>query len=200
MRAIAGIWHWRHNPLRRRTDRWEAWLALMAALLIAVGAPCAGWFAGRAAHGALLEAVRLQREQRHLVWATVDRPASPNPVDPDPESASQHHVHLRVIARWPGPGGAPRTGEVIAPRPVETGDRFRMWADERGRAVPRPMDEETAATHAVLAGLGCAAAVGGLVEGGRRLVVRQLMARRFRRWDAAWARAGQDWGRAGAGS
>ncbi|MFF2808651.1 hypothetical protein ACFVT2_16040 [Streptomyces sp. NPDC058000] len=200
MRAIAGIWHWRHNPLRRRTDRWEAWLALAAALLIAVGAPCAGWFTGRAAHGALLEAVRLQRQQRHVVWATVDRPAAATPADPNPESAAQHDVHLRVIAHWPGPGGGRRTGEVTAPRPVEAGDRFRMWADEQGRAATRPMDEGTAATHAVLAGLGSAAAAGGLVEGGRRLAVRQLMARRFRRWDAAWARAGQDWGRADAGS
>ncbi|WP_443032891.1 Rv1733c family protein [Streptomyces sp. A1-5] len=105
-----------------------------------------------------------------------------------------------MVARWTGPDGGPRTGEVAAPRPVEPGDRFRLWTDDRGRAVPRPLDEGTAQTHTALAALGAAAAAGGLVEGARRLAVRQLMARRFRRWEAAWARAGQDWGRADAGS
>ncbi|ANZ19988.1 hypothetical protein SNOUR_33785 [Streptomyces noursei ATCC 11455] len=200
MRAIRGIRRWRHNPLRRRTDQVEAWLALAAALLIAVGAPCAGWFAGRTAHDALLAAVRLEHRQRRPVWAVADRPAPGTPVDPGAETFPQRAAHLRVVARWTGPDGGPRTGEVAAPRPVEPGDRFRLWSDDRGRAVPRPLDEGTARTHTALAALGAAAAAGGLVEGGRRLAVRQLMARRFRRWDAAWARAGQDWGRADAGS
>ena len=28
MRAITGLWRWRHNPLRRRTDVAEGWIAL----------------------------------------------------------------------------------------------------------------------------------------------------------------------------
>ncbi|MGG7575170.1 Rv1733c family protein [Streptomyces sirii] len=200
MPAMRGVWRWRRNPLRRRTDRIEAWLALAAALLIVFGAPAAGWLIGRAAHGALLEAVRMQYQQRHLVWATVDRLVSRAPLDPDPETSSQRDAHLRVIARWTAVDGSAHTGQLAAPRPVESGERFRIWTDDRGRVMPRPMDVSTAGTHAVLAGLGSAAAVGGLIEGGRRLVVGQLMARRFRRWDAEWERAGQDWGRADAGS
>ncbi|MFE0191151.1 hypothetical protein [Streptomyces sp. NPDC058989] len=200
MRAMRGVWRWRRNPLRRRTDRIEAWLALAAALLIAFGAPAAGWFTGRAAHGALLETVRLQYQQSHLVWATVDRLVSRAPLDPDPETSSQRDAHLRVIARWTAVDGSSHSGQLAAPRPVESGERFRIWTDDRGRVMPRPMDVDTAGTHAVLAGLGTTAAVGALIEGCRRLVVGQLMARRFRRWDAEWERAGQDWGRADAGS
>ncbi|MCK7624798.1 hypothetical protein MUU72_17085 [Streptomyces sp. RS10V-4] len=200
MRTITGIWRWRHNPLRRPTDLLEAWLALATALLLALAPAAVGWCTGRAAHGALLEAVRLQHAQRRLVWATAGRPVSRNPVDPDPETASQRDARLRVTARWTAPDGSPRSAEVAAPRPVAPGERFRLWTDGGGRPVPRPMDESTAGAHAVLAGLGTAAAVAGAVEGGRRLAVRQLTARRFRRWDAAWARAGQDWGRADAGS
>lgn len=200
MRAMRGVWRWRHNPLRRRTDRIEAWVALGAALLIAFGAPLAGWFTGRAAHGTLLETVRLQHQQRHLVWVTVDRLVSRAPLDPDPETSSQRDAHLRVIARWTAVDGSAHIGQLAAPRPVESGERFRIWTDVRGRVMPRPMDADTAGTHAVLAGLGTAAAAGGLIEGGRRLVVGQLMARRFRCWDAEWKRAGQDWGRADAGS
>ncbi|KUL52252.1 hypothetical protein ADL22_05490 [Streptomyces sp. NRRL F-4489] len=199
MRTISGIWRWRRNPLRRPTDLLEAWLALAAALLLATGPAAAGWWAGRAAHGALLDSVRIQHRQRHPVWATAGRPVVRDGAGPGPETASRR-ARPRVPARWTAPDGGPRAGEVAAPRPVRPGERFRLWTDGRGRPVPRPMEASTARAHAVLAGLGTAALAAGLVEGGRRLALRQLTARRFRRWDAAWERAGQDWGRADAGS
>ncbi|MFH8572025.1 hypothetical protein [Streptomyces sp. NPDC017993] len=200
MRAMAGMWRWRRNPLRRRTDRIEAWVALAAALLITLGATSVGRLTGQAAHVALLETVRLQHAQRHLVWVTVDRLVSRTPLDPDPETSSQRDAHRRVIARWTAHDGSQHTGRLSSPRPVEPGERFRIWTDHGGRVMPRPMDVSTAGTHAVLAGLGAAAAAGGLIEGGRRLIVWRLWVRRYRRWDEAWERAGQDWGRAGAGS
>ncbi|ARF54230.1 Rv1733c family protein [Streptomyces gilvosporeus] len=199
MRAITGLWRWRRNPLRRPTDLLESWLALAAALLIAVGATTAGRLTGQAADEALQAAVRTQHQQRHLVWATVDRLASRAPLDPDPETSSQRDAHRRVIARWTALDHSEHLGQISTLRPVDPGDRLRIWTDGHGRVVPRPMDASTARTHAVLAGLAGAAAVGGLVEGGRRLILRQLMVRRFRRWDRAWERAGQDWGRADAG-
>lgn len=200
MRAMRGVWRWRHNPLRRRTDRIEAWVALAGAVLIVLGATSVGWFAGRAAHGTLLTTVRIQHQQRHLEWVTVDRLVSRTPLDPDPETSSQRDAHRRVLARWTAPDGTAHLGQLAAPRPVEAGERFRIWTDGRGRVVPRPMDADTAATHAVLAGLGTTTGVGMMIEGARRMVVWQLMVRRFRRWDEEWERAGQDWGRAGAGS
>lgn len=199
-RARAGAWRWRRNPLRRRTDVAEAWLTLLTAVLIVCGAPAVGWAAGDAAHDALRETVRLQHEHRHLVWVTVDRLVSGAPLDPDPETATRRDSHLRVIARWTGRDGSAHLGRIAAPRPVEPGEHFRIWTDDRGRVMPRPMDASTAGTHAVLAGLGTAAAVAGLLEGARRLVMWRLTAYRHRRWDEAWERAGQDWGRAGAGS
>ncbi|WP_221354222.1 Rv1733c family protein [Streptomyces beigongshangae] len=201
MRAIRGLWRWRHNPLRRTTDLVEAWLALGALLLILVGAPLAGLLVGRLAEDALRQSVREQRENRHPVTATVVRNADRTPLDPDPETASGRDSHSRVVARWRAPDGAVRHGTAMAasasPR---RGDRFAVWTDDRGRIVGRPLDDATAATHAVLAGLGTAAACAGAVEGSRRLVVRQLVRRRYERWDRAWSRAGPDWGRAGAGS
>lgn len=200
MRAMRGVWGRRHNPLWRRTDRIEAWVALAAAVLIVLGATSVGWLTGRAAHGALLTTVRIQHQQRHLEWVTVDRLISRTPLDPDPETSSQRDAHRRVLARWTAPDGTARLGQLAAPRPVEPGERFRIWTDGRGRVVPRPMDADTAATHAVLAGLGTAAGIGMMIEGARRMVVWQLVVHRFRRWDEEWERAGQDWGRAGAGS
>ncbi|MFG2227612.1 hypothetical protein [Streptomyces sp. NPDC048644] len=199
-RAKAGAPRRRHNPLRRTTDRIESWLTALTVLLIALGAPLAGSAAGGAAYDTLLETVRSQRAQRHLVWATVDRAAPSAPLDPDPETSTPRDSRLRVIARWTAWDGSSHLGQIGAPRLVEPGARFRIWTDGRGRVMPRPMDTSTAGAHAVLAGLGVAGVVGGLIEGCRRLVMRRMTARRYRRWDEAWERAYQDWGRAGAGS
>ncbi|MEU7486125.1 hypothetical protein [Streptomyces sp. NPDC042319] len=197
---MSGVWRWRRNPLRCRTDLAEAWLALAAAVLIALGGTAVGWATARTADEALQQGVRAQQSQRHLVWVQVDRLLPHPPVDPDPETATRRDAHRRVLANWRGVDGSRHLGPVAAPRPVEPGDRFRIWTDDRGRPMARPMDASTASSHAVLAGLGAGALAGAAVEGGRRLVMWQLMRRRYRHWDEAWERAGQDWGRAGAGS
>ncbi len=80
------------------------------------------------------------------------------------------------------------------------GERFPLWTDDAGQAVPRPMDEAAASVHAVLAGLGAAGAAVGLVEGARRLVVWRIARRRYAQWDRAWERASHTWGRADTGS
>ncbi|UNO43672.1 hypothetical protein KGS77_03610 [Streptomyces sp. MST-110588] len=197
---MAGVWRWRHNPLRRVSDLLEAWTALAAALLITLGAAGVGWAVGRAAHGALLRAVHAQHQQRHLAWATAGRPVFPAPADPGSGHPASRDSYRQVEAEWEAWDGGRRGGQVTAPRPVRPGERFRVWTDDRGRITARPMSRTTAGAHAVVAGLGAAGAAAGLVEGGRRLVLWRLNRRRHRRWDQEWERAGQDWGRTGAGS
>ncbi|WKX73639.1 hypothetical protein [Streptomyces sp. XD-27] len=201
MRTVRGLWRWRDNPLRRATDLAEACAGLAAALLILCLAPAVGWLTGMIAHDALNDAVREQRARRHEVTATVVTVLAQPPVDPDPETSSARDAHRRVLARWTGPDGKTRTGTVHAPASeAGPGDRIPLWTDEHGSPVGRPLDSATATTHAVFAGVGAAALAAGLVEGARRLVVWRLTHRRYARWDSAWERAGQDWGRAGAGS
>nr|WP_157167390.1 hypothetical protein [Streptomyces typhae] len=187
--------------MRRPTDIAEAWTALVALFLILVAAPVTGAVTGLLTHDALQRAVTAQREARHSVTATVlqrhDRP----PLDPDPETSSARDAHRRVLASWSAPDGSGHTGTVAvnlkSPHP---GDRFRIWTDAEGHVVGRPLDAATATTHAALAGFGAALVCGGLVEGGRRLVVWRLVRRRYARWDQAWNNAGPDWGRAGTGA
>ncbi|WKX15164.1 hypothetical protein [Streptomyces sp. NL15-2K] len=201
MRTIGGLWRWRHNPLRRRTDLVEAWVALVALLLILVVGPVIGALVGGAAQDALQRSVREQRESRHLVTATVVRELDRSPLDADPETTSGRNLRSRVLADWTAPDGTTHHGTVIAslqkPHP---GDHFTIWTDEHGRMVARPLDSATATTHAVLAGFGAALLTAGLVEGGRRLMVWRMVRRRYARWDQAWDRAGPDWGRTGTGS
>ncbi|QQC88024.1 hypothetical protein [Streptomyces alfalfae] len=201
MRAIVGLWRWRHNPLRRGTDLLESWVALAALALILVAAPVVGVVTTELTRDALLASVREQHEARHPVVGTVVRKLSAPPLDPDPETSSARDAHSRVLARWTGPDGAERSGVVApdldAPAP---GAHFRLWTDERGRVVGRPLDTATANTHAVLAGFGAASAGVGLIEGTRRFVLWRIAQGRYARWDQAWGRAGPDWGRTGAGS
>ncbi|OON71387.1 Rv1733c family protein [Streptomyces tsukubensis] len=201
MRSIVGLWRWRRNPVRRGTDLVEAWTALITVVLIVLLCPVAGLAAGNHAHDALQQTVDTQIHVRHRLVATVVKPDGGPRVDSDPETSTARDSHSRVLADWKAPDGTQHRGKVLADlsRP-RTGDHFELWTDRRGRIVGRPLDGSTAGAHAVLAGLGTAAATGVVLEGARRLLLWRSVRRRYDQWDSAWAKTGPDWGRAGAGS
>ncbi|MET7684603.1 hypothetical protein [Streptomyces sp. NPDC005423] len=201
MRAISGLWRWRHNPLRRGTDLAEAWMALVVLLVIGVAAPVIGALVGSAAQSALQRSVREEHQARHRVTATVVKRLERVQPDPDPDTSLTRNVRSRVLADWTAPDGTAHHGPVTtslnSPR---KGDHFTLWTDPYGRIVARPLDSATATTHAVLAGFGAALLTAGLVDGGRRFVLWRMVRGRYARWDRAWERAGPDWGRTGTGS
>ncbi|MFF4833991.1 hypothetical protein [Streptomyces sp. NPDC001315] len=201
MRAIGGLWRWRHNPLRRGTDLVEAWVALVALLLILVVAPVIGSVVGGVAQDALQRSVRDQRATRHEVTATVVRELAHSPLETDPDTSGLRDARSRVVADWKAPDGTAHHGPATASlNTPHSGDHFTIWTDTHGNIVARPLDSATATTHAVLAGFGAAMLTAGLVEGGRRLIVWRMVRGRYARWDQAWDRAGPDWGRTGTGS
>ncbi|WP_340384241.1 hypothetical protein U5640_40660 [Streptomyces sp. SS7] len=201
MRAIGGIWRWRHNPLCRGTDLVEAWLALSALLLVLLVAPVVGSLIGAVAQDSLQQAVREQRQGRHEITATVVRREGSSPLEADPEAASGREARSRVLADWTAPDGTHRHGTVLAAlKTPHRGDHFGIWTDTHGTLVARPLDSATATTHAVLAGFGASLLTAGAVEGGRRLILWRMVRRRYARWDQEWDRAGPDWGRTGTGS
>ncbi|MEU9086129.1 hypothetical protein [Streptomyces sp. NPDC048357] len=204
MRTAMGVWRWRRNPLRRQTDLFEAWVAFAALVCVLVVAPATGWAAGVRVDGTLQQAAQKQRQERHLVPAVVVRPA---PVPAEEVSAADSSAQrtaphrTQIVASWTAPDGTSHEGTVpAAEEPPRAGDRFRIWTDAHGRLVGQPLDPSAAAFHAGMAGLAAAIGVAALGETVRRLVVRRLVHRRYIRLDRAWAAAGPDWGRAGAGS
>ncbi|MCJ0875470.1 hypothetical protein [Streptomyces sp. AP-93] len=203
MRTAMGVWRWRRNPLRRQTDLFEAWVAFAALVCVLLVAPAIGWAAGLRVDGTLQRAVREQRSERHLVPAVVVRP-TPDPLlgaATDPAAQRQTPQRTQIVASWTAPDGSNHQGTVpAAEEPPRPGDRFRIWTDTHGRLVGQPLDPSSASFHAGVAGLAAALGIAALVETLRRLVVRRLMHRRYIRLDRAWAAAGPDWGRAGAGS
>ncbi|MEU2158787.1 hypothetical protein ABZ532_27890 [Streptomyces sp. NPDC019396] len=216
MRAFLGVWRWRRNPLRRTTDLVEAWATLAAVLLLAVGAPAAGWRCGALADSALRETVRVQRTDRRPTTARVVRVLpQPKRSAAHPDARSEERTRITVVAEWTGRDGKQHRDRVPARTvtvravtvravtvravTVRAGDTIRIWTDSRDRSVTRPLDGGAARAHAVLAGLGVAAALAGLVESGRRRFVRRLMRHRYADLDRAWAKSGPDWGRTGTG-
>ncbi|GGR83016.1 hypothetical protein Snoj_40870 [Streptomyces nojiriensis] len=204
-----GVWRWRRNPLRRPTDLFEAWVAFAALVCVLVVAPAVGWVAGLRVDGTLQQAAHQQRQERHLVPAVVLRPAPESAAaagasasasaDASAQRTAPHRT--QIVATWTAPDGSSHQGTVpAAEEPPHPGERFRIWTDARGRLVGQPLDPSAAVFHAGMAGLAAAICVATLVETVRRLVVRRLMHRRYIRLDRAWAAAGPDWGRAGAGS
>ncbi|MDK1474741.1 hypothetical protein QNO07_15140 [Streptomyces sp. 549] len=199
-RAIFGLWRWRHNSLRRRSDRVEAWLAVCAALVIAVGAPLVGLVAGDAAHRSLLRTVAQQHEERSQVWATVHRLLPRPAAEPEFEESGDRTGRQRVAVGWTAPDGTVHRAVLGTREGIRVGERFPVWTDRAGQVTSAPMRTDTAATHSALAGLVVAVLAGAAVEAGRRLLLRRLMHRRYEDWERAWARVGPDWGRTDASS
>ncbi|WP_327292517.1 Rv1733c family protein [Streptomyces sp. NBC_01198] len=201
-------WRWRRNPLRRRSDVVEAWLGVVTALLLCT-VPLIGWWAGQSVDRTLQRVVRTQRVERSLVpAAVVQSPAAAGAgvapgsskaaaavaaagADSDPRHGDELH--------WIAPDNSPHTAKVPVGLEVWHGDQLLLWTDRAGTLVPPPMDDATASTHAILAGVATGSAVGGLLLMSRQLLVWRLMRRRMDSWEREWARVGQDWGRAGAG-
>ncbi|MGW1156065.1 Rv1733c family protein [Streptomyces rubiginosohelvolus] len=198
---LRGLSSGRDNPLRRATDRREAWVALGALLLLVVGAPAAGLAGGSIADDALQQSVRAQHQERHPVDAVVvGRAPGRERYVGDPEGGSERAARIWVVASWQAPDGSRRTGEVAtASRSGAPGSPLRIWTDAAGLPVAPPMDGRAARSHAVLAGIGTFLLAAGCVEAGRRVVVGRMVRQRYARLDREWAAAGTDWGRAGTG-
>ncbi|MET7642911.1 hypothetical protein ABZS83_04520 [Streptomyces sp. NPDC005426] len=201
MRVLTGVWRWRHNSLRRATDRREAWVALVACVLLVLAAPALGWFCGARADDALQASVRAQQAGHRLTTAVVVRQVTGRHYVTDPEVPTDRTAATPVVARWHAPDGSVRSATVTtASRDTATGARVRIWTDLAGDPAPRPLDAPTAHTHATLAGFGASMLSVLVIEGGRRLIVRRMVRGRYERLDRSWAEAGPDWGRTGTGS
>ncbi|MGW7413989.1 Rv1733c family protein [Streptomyces sp. NPDC054863] len=198
--TASGVWRWRDSPLRRGTDLVEAWVALGALLLIVFAAPAAGLAVGLRANASLQHAVRVQQQERHATTGLVLRPLREQRTYGEAEAGAGYPGPVGVLARWTAYDGSRHTGRATtARRTADPGDTFPLWTDDRGRIVNRPVDASTAAVQAALTGIGAAALAGGLAHGARLLVVRRLVQRRYEHLDRAWAKAGPEWGRTGAG-
>jgi hypothetical protein len=184
MAAVRGpralLWRWRPNPLRRRSDKVEAWTVLTVWLLALLTGTLAGFSVTRSIEHALA--------RERVEW----RPVTARLTAQAPGTASgAERVWAEV--RWWAPDGSAHLGQTRVVPGSAAGTAVTVWTDPRGRLVVRPVTEAQAALRAGLIGTLAGAATAVVPLAGGRLVRGRLERRRLDRWDTEWARVGPQW-------
>ncbi|KUM86938.1 hypothetical protein AQI94_19235 [Streptomyces pseudovenezuelae] len=180
-------WRWRRNPLRRRSDRLEAWLVLVTWTLALLGGLLAGVEAGAAMAGDLAA----RRAALHTVSAVlVEKADRTGTVTADGTAET-----VRAKVRWKAPDGSPHTGLARVAPGSAAGTSVTVWNDRDGDLVRAPLNMAEARLQSVLTGVLVAAAAGAVVCGGGHWARLRLDRRRLRDWEAEWARVAPSGGR-----
>ncbi|MBQ0825422.1 Rv1733c family protein [Streptomyces tagetis] len=186
------LWRWRRNPLRRPSDRLQAWIALGLALAVLVAAPLAASAAGDAAHRHYRGTAEHQERTRAHVPAVL---VHDTPRHPEPGSPEARESRYPVTVRFTGPDGETRTGTAEVEPGLTAGNTVHVWTDARGTITEPPLGageiRSRAMGWAILALL--AVVLSGLAAygiGGRMLHRRNLAG-----WDTDWAATEPRWSR-----
>jgi len=180
-----------HNPLRRRSDLIEGWLApAMIAVFLALG-PLVGGAAGVWVHAGNVATQRVERSW-HKVSGVLLQPA-PGPMMSD-NGANSWIVW--TPARWIA-DGRELVGKIPASAGTSAGAVVPVWIDRAGNVQTPPLTAAGArdriAVGVSFALLGFAAVLAGMT-----LLVRQVLDRgRLAGWEAAWLSVGPQWSRQG---
>ncbi|WP_171107703.1 MULTISPECIES: hypothetical protein [unclassified Streptomyces] len=175
------LWRWRRNPLKRRSDRVEAWVLLGAWVLTALVGALAGLTVSRTVEG------ELARER--VEWRPVEaRLTEPVPGSSPTRSGAASTARVWAEVRWSAPDGSDRTGQARARPGSPAGTPVTVWTDRQGRLVTEPTTPSEARVRANL--IGTLAGVGATAVPlvGERLLRGRLERRRLDQWDADWAR------------
>ncbi|KPI08347.1 hypothetical protein OK074_3644 [Actinobacteria bacterium OK074] len=183
------LWRWRRNPLRRPSDRLEAWVVLVAWAVTVVG----GVLAGIAATHSVAHGLAQERAEWRPVTARLTE-AAPQPSSTSGSgSASGERVWAPV--RWTGADGSVHTGQARVALGSSKGSPVTVWTDRHGLLVTKPATRSEAEVRATMVGILAGVAAAAVPFAGGRLARGRLERRRLDQWDAAWARFGPTWGR-----
>lgn len=193
MQKTGGRWRWRRgNPLRRRWDVLDAWLGLLTALALLLGAPGAGVAVGLSAYaGHLQERDRQLAERRALTGRLVD--GVPAVHSPTGFTAKVHRVPAQV--RWTGPDGRRHVSTVRVEPGTRKGARATVWIHRDGSPAEAPLSVGKAADDAVAAGLTTSMLLVLLCVAVRWSGRRYLDHVRLAQWGREWEHIGPRWKR-----
>ncbi len=180
------------NPLRRRTDRIESSVAAGLLALFLVGAPLIGVLAGRWAQQGGLREQRAQQAWHQTSAVTLtSAPAAPHYT----YRTQWNSAVARVPARWVGPDGRYRFGQVSASLGTRAGQTVLVWVDASGRATGPPLVHSQLVNRELSAEAMGPTALAILLLGLACLVRWLLNRRRLKAWEMAWTTIGPRWTR-----
>ena len=179
------------NPLRRRTDRIEAWISAALLAVFLIGAPLSCTSIGRWMYQGGLREQRAQQSW-HRTPAVLLQTA---PALPSYQYRLSWRNTAAVPARWSGPDGQQRSGEVPAPLGSRAGQRVQVWVDGSGRPTGPPLLGSDLTRRVIGAEVLAAVALGVLLFSLACSARWLLNRRRLAAWEAAWASIGPRWTR-----
>jgi hypothetical protein len=179
-----------NNRLRRRVDRIEAWITGGLIAVFLVGAPLSWFGAGRWAQQAALREQRAQQQSWHRVPAVVLKGAPPQPQF---EFGLPWSTEILVLARWAGPGGKDRVGEVPVKAGTAAGRTVQVWVDSSGRPTGPPMLHSELVKRVIGTEMLAPPALAVLLLSVAWLVRWVMDRRRLAGWEAGWASIGPRW-------
>lgn len=116
------------NPLRRRSDRLQAWSGLAAVLLFLMVLPIA-LFSSRQTWQHFSAVAEHEQATRHLISATV--------VGSDPEARIARN-HLATLS-WTYPDQVEHVGHIAVTQSTLTGDLVPVWVNDEGQMTRAPL-------------------------------------------------------------
>jgi hypothetical protein len=171
------------NPLRRGSDRAEAWVRIALIVLFLVASPLAAAALGQLTSDASARAARAQAANEHQVTAILSHRVSKSANDPLYGSAE----FAWAGARWTAPDGQQRVGQVPAPVGSPAGRHIAIWVDSAGRLLYPPIGEGQIASR-VIAVVALTPAILGVVLLGVLWLTRRLLdRRRLGHWASEWS-------------
>ncbi len=177
------------NPLRRGSDRAEAWLRIGLVVVFLIVSPLAAIGLGQLTNAASASAARAQAaSERQVTAVLLDKVAR---AADDPLYGATGFVWAR--ARWTAPDGQQRTGEVPAPVGSKAGRAVTIWVDSTGQLVYPPIGESQIASRVI-----AVVALTPAVLGVALLIVLWLARsvldrRRLKDWAAEWSAVEPQW-------
>ncbi len=177
------------NPLRRSSDRAEAWLRIGLVVVFLIASPLAAIGLGKLTSAASATAARSQAASERQVNAVLlDKVAR---AADDPLYGAAGFVWAR--AGWTAPDGVRRTGEVPAPVGSRAGRTVAIWVDTAGQLVYPPIGESQIASRVIAVVALTPAALGVLLMMVSWLARSVLDRRRLKDWAAEWSAVEPQW-------
>jgi len=174
------------NPLRRGSDRVEAYLLAGLFAAAVAGAPFAAHAAGQAAYDGALHAEQVQLAARHQVRAVLTQAAG---------SAAGLSSYVPVQATWTSVTGVRHAGDVLALPGSPKGSAVTVWTDGAGNLTSPPLQPSQVAGQADLATLGALGGVTALWLCATATVRYAVTRRRMAAWAADWEVTARKWNR-----